>query len=121
MLKLEPGIVFIASKCRRQVPPSMSSETIAMGRLAPAQCQSCSRTHTCGRADSPVAESSPVDGSSPLAQSTLRHGAQVLHEVPVYEIDNGENSRACTKKVLIATIMVLIICILLVIILRSIF
>ena len=99
----------------------MSSETIAMGRLAPAQCQSCSRTHTCGRADSPVAESSPVDGSLPLAQSTLRHGAQVLHEVPVYEIDNGENSRSCIRKVLIAIIMILIICILLVIILRSIF
>ena len=98
----------------------MSSETIEIGRLAPDQCQHCS-THTCGRADSPVAESSPADGSSPLAQSTFRRGAQVLHEVPVYEIDNGENSRFCIRKVLIATILILIICILLVIILRSIF
>ena len=98
----------------------MSSETIAMGRLAPDQCQSCG-THTCGRAESPLAGSSPVAGSSPLAQSTFRRGAQVLHEVPVYEIDNGENSRSCIRKVLIATILILIICILLVIILRSIF
>ena len=95
----------------------MSSDTIAMERLAPDQCPSCTRTHRCGRADSPVAE----DGSLPLAQYTLRHGAQVLHEVPVYEIDNGENSRSCIRKVLIAIIMILIICILLVIILRSIF
>ena len=99
----------------------MSSETVAMEHLAPVQCQSCTRTHTCGRADSPVAESSPVDGSLPLAQSTLRHGAQVLHEVPVYEIDNGEASRSCIRKGLISIIMILIICILLVIILRSIF
>ena len=94
----------------------MSSETVAMEHLAPVQCQSCTRTHTCGRADNPVA-----DGSLPLAQSTLRHGAQVLHEVPVYEMDNGENSRSCIRKVLIGIIMILIICILLVIILRSIF
>ena len=95
----------------------MSSETVAMEHLAPVQCQSCTRTHTCGRADSPVAE----DGSLPLAQSTLRHGAQVLHEVPVYEIDNGEASRSCIRKGLISIIMILIICILLVIILRSVF
>ena len=69
----------------------MSSETIAMERLAPDQCQSCSRIHSCGRADNPVTESSRVDGSSPLAQSTLRSEAQVLHEVPVYTIDNGES------------------------------
>ena len=98
----------------------MSSETIEIGRLAPDQCQHCS-THTCGRAGSPVAKSSPVDGSPPLAQSTLRRGVPVIHEVPVYEIDNGENSRSCIRKVLIATIMILIICILLVIILKSIF
>ena len=97
----------------------MSSETIAMGRLAPDQCQSCS-THTCGRAETPLAGSSPIVGSSPLANSSHR-GAPVLHEVPVYEIDNGENSRSCIRKMLIATILILIICILLVIILRSIF
>ena len=102
------------------LPPraaDMSAETIALGQLAPDQCPSCTRTHTCGKADSPVAE----DGSLPLAQSTLRHGAQVLHEVPVYEIDNGEASRSCIRKGLISIIMILIICILLVIILRSIF
>ena len=104
----------------------MSSETIAIGRLAPDQCQSCS-THTCGRADSPLAESSPLAdssplaNSSPLAQSSSRRGAPVLHEVPVYEIDNGEHSRTCIRKILIATILILIILILLVIILRSIF
>ena len=73
-----------AGNCVRcfQVPPpraaDMSSETIAMERLAPDQCQSCSRIHSCGRADNPVTESSRVDGSSPLAQSTLRREAQVL-------------------------------------------
>ena len=116
-----------AGNCVRcfQVPPpraaDMSSETIAMERLAPDQCQSCSRIHSCGRADNPVTESSRVDGSSPLAQSTLRREAQVLHEVPVYTIDNGEESRSCIRKGLIGIIMILIVCILLVIILRSIF
>ena len=102
------------------LPPraaDMSAETIALGQLAPDQCPSCTRTHRCVGRDSPVAE----DGALPLAQSTLRHGPQVLHEVPVYEIDNGEESRACIRKGLIIIIMVLIICILLVIILRSIF
>ena len=97
----------------------MSSETISLGQLAPDRCQSCS-THTCGRADSPLAESSPLADSSPLASSP-RRGAPVLHEIPVYEIDNGEHSRTCIWKILIATILILIILILLVIILRSIF
>ena len=103
-----------AGNCVRcfQVPPpraaDMSSETIAMERLAPDQCQSCSRIHSCGSA-------------APLAQSTLRSEAQVLHEVPVYTIDNGEESRSCIRKGLIGIIMILIVCILLVIILRSIF
>ena len=98
----------------------MSSETISLGQLAPDRCQSCS-THTCGRAESPLADSSPLANSSPLAQSSSRRGAPVLHEVPVYEIDNGEHSRTCIRKILIATILILIILILLVIILRSIF
>ena len=85
----------------------MSSETISLGQLAPDSCQSCSK-HTCGVDDSPLA-------SSP------RRGAPVLHQVPVYEIDNGEHSRTCMKKILIATIVILIILILLVIMLRSIF
>ena len=95
----------------------MSAETVALGQLAPDQCPSCTRTHTCVGRSSPVAE----DGAPPLAQSTLRHAPQVLHEIPVYELDNGEESRACIRKGLIIIIMVLIICILLVIILRSIF
>ena len=74
----------------------MSSETISLGQLAPDRCQSCS-THTCGRADSPLAESSPLADSSPLASSP-RRGAPVLHEIPVYEIDNGEHSRTCIRK-----------------------
>ena len=97
----------------------MSSEKIAIGQLAPDRCQSCS-THTCGRADSPLAESSPLADSSPLASSP-RRSAPVLHEIPVYEIDNGEHSRTCMKKLLIATIVILLILILLVIMLRSIF
>ena len=96
----------------------MSSETISLGQLAPDRCQSCS-THTCGRADSPLAESSPLADSSPLASSP-RHSAPVLHEIPVYEIDNGEHSRTCMKKILITTIVILLFLILVVIILRSI-
>ena len=103
------------------LPPhaaDMSAETVALGPLAPDQCPSCTRTHTCVGRSSPVAEDS---ADTPLAQSTLRQAPQVLHQIPVYEIDNGEGSRACIRKGLIITIMVLIICILLVIILRSIF
>ena len=97
----------------------MSSETIALGGLVPDQCQSHS-AHTCGRAESPLAGSSPIVSSSSLANSSHR-GVPVLHEVPVYEIDDGESSRSCMRKLLISIIMILIICILLVIILRSIF
>ena len=96
----------------------MSAETVALGQLAPDQCPSCTRTHTCVGRSSPVAEDS---ADTPLAQSTLRQAPQVLHQIPVYEIDNGEGSRACIRKGLIITIIVLSICILLVIILRSIF
>ena len=97
----------------------MSSETIALGQLVPDQ--SCS-PHTCGRAESPLAGSSPIVSSSPLANSSHRGAAVLLgHEVPVYEIDDGESSRSCMRKLLISIIMILIICILLVIILRSIF
>ena len=95
----------------------MSAETVALGQLAPDQCPSCTSTHTCVGRSSPVAE----DGVLPIAQSTLRQAPQVVHQIPVYELDNGEESRACIRKGLIITIMVLIICILLVIILRSIF
>ena len=94
----------------------MSAETVALGPLAPDQCPSCTSTHRC------VGRSSPVAGESlPVAQSTLRQVPQVVQQIPVYELDNGEGSRACIRRVLIITIMVLIICILLVIILRSIF
>ena len=96
----------------------MSAETVALGQLGSDQCPSCQRTHTCVGRSSPVS----VDSADiPVAQSTLRHAPQVLHQVPVYEIDNGEGSRACVRKGLIITIFVLSICILLVIILRSIF
>ena len=94
----------------------MSAETVALGQLAPDQCPSCTSTHTCVGRSSPVAEE-----SLPIAQSTLRQVPQVVQQIPVYELDNGEGSRACIRRVLIITIMVLIICILLVIILRSIF
>ena len=86
----------------------MESETISLGQLSPDSCQSCSK-HTCG-----------VDDSSPLASSP-RRSAPVLHEIPVYENDNGEHSRTCMKKILIATIVILLFLILVVIILRSIF
>ena len=115
VLKLEP----IGSAAFQVLPPraaDMSAETVALGQLAPDQCPSCTRTHTC------VGRSSPVAGESlPVAQSTLRQVPQVVQQIPVYELDNGEGSRACIRKGLIITIMVLIICILLVIILRSIF
>ena len=86
---------------------SMSSETISLGQLSPDSCQSCSK-HTCGVADSPLA-------SSP------RRSVPVIHEVPVYEIDNGTHSRTCMRKILIASIVILLCLILVVIILRSIF
>ena len=116
VLKLEPIV-----SAKQVLPPhaaDMSAETVALGPLAPDQCPSCTRTHTCVGRSSPVAEDS---ADTPLAQSTLRQAPQVLHQIPVYEIDNGEGSRACIRKGLIITIIVLIICILLVIILRSIF
>ena len=81
----------------------MSSETISLGQLAPDSCQSCNK-HTCC-----------VGDSSPLASSP-RRSAPVLHEIPVYEIDNGEHSRTCMKKILTTMILILIILILLVII-----
>ena len=103
------------------LPPyaaNMSAETVALGPLGSDQCPSCQRTHTCVGRSSPVS----VDiADSPIAQSTLRQARQVTHQVPIYEIDNGEGSRACVRRGLIITIIVLIICILLVIILRSIF
>ena len=108
VLKLEP----IGSAEFQVLPPhaaNMSAETVALGPLAPDQCPSCTRTHRC------------VGRSSPVAQSTPRQVPQVVQQIPVYELDNGEGSRACIRKGLIITIMVLIICILLVIILRSIF
>ena len=100
----------------------MSAETIALGSLGPDQCPSCQRNHTCVRSASTVSVDS---ADSPIAQSTLRQARQVTHqvptEVPIYEIDSGETSRACVRRVLIITIIVLSICILLVIILRAIF
>ena len=96
----------------------MSAETIALGSLGPDQCPSCRRNHTCVRSASAVSVDS---ADSPIAQSTLRQARQVTHQVPIYEIDNGERSRACVRRGLIITIIVLSICILLVIILRSIF
>ena len=97
----------------------MSAETIALGSLLEAdQCHSCQRTHTCVGSASTVSVDS---ADSPIAQSTLRQARQVTHQVPIYEIDSGETSRACVRKGLIITIIVLSICILLVIILRSIF
>ena len=115
VIKLEP----IGSAEFQVLPPqaaNMSAETVALGPLAPDQCPSCTSTHRC------VGRSSPVAGESlPVAQSTLRQVPQVVQQIPVYELDNGEGSRACIRRGLIITIMVLIICILLVIILRSIF
>ena len=101
----------------------MSAETIALGSLLEAdQCHSCQRTHTCVGSASTVSIDS---ADSPIAQSTLRQARQVTHqvptEVPIYEIDSGETSRAGVRRVLIITIIVLSICILLVIILRAIF
>ena len=103
------------------LPPyaaNMSAETVALGSLGPDQCPSCQRTHTCVGSASTVSVDS---ADSPIAQSTLRQARQVTHQVPIYEIDSGERSRACVRRGLIITIIVLSICILLVIILRSIF
>ena len=89
----------------------MEGETVSLGQLSPpdSACHFCTKRHTCGLPD------------SPLASSPRRVAAPVPVEVPVYEIDNGEHSRTCIRRVLIGCIVILLFLILVVIILRSIF
>ena len=74
-------------------------EAISLGPVGPDSCHSCSQHHTCG-------ESSPPSVAVP---------------VDVWEIDNGDHSRTCMRKILISAIVVLLFFILVIIIIRSIF
>ena len=94
----------------------MEVETVSLGVISPpdSACHFCTKRHTCGLPDSPLA-SSPRRVAAPVPVEEARV------QVPVYEIDNGEHSRTCIRRILIGCIMVLLILILVVIILRSIF
>ena len=74
-------------------------EAISLGPVSPNSCHSCSQGHTCG-------ESSPPSVAVP---------------VDVWEIDNGDHSKTCMRKILISAIVVLLVLILVIIIIRSIF
>ena len=74
-------------------------EAISLGPVGPSSCHSCSQGHTCG-------ESSPPSVAVP---------------VDVWEIDNGDHSKTCMRKILISAIVVLLLLILVIIIIRSIF
>ena len=85
----------------------MEGETVSLGQLSPpdSACHFCTKRHTCGLPDSPLA-SSPRRVAAPVPVEEARV------QVPVYEIDNGEHSRTCIRRILIGCIMVLLILIL---------